>query len=384
MNNFDFETVGRIKVGNGLCDNPGEHLDVLGDFSKIAIITDKGIVGAGLLEAPLAGFRKSGKTVCVYDDVIADPPSAMVRNIASAVRTFQPDCIIGIGGGSTMDTAKVIAVLGAGSQKLENLYGFNQVKGPRLPLVLVPTTAGTGSEVTPIAVITKENGEKVGIISSLLYADLALLDPAMTLSLPRHITAATGVDAMVHAIESITSARLRNPMSDSLALIALQRLHGAIELACHEGNNLEARTQMLLGALQAGQAFANAPVGAIHALAYPIGGQFHVSHGLSNALVMPHVMRFNATEAASDYARIYDAIGLKGAMCDASKSEALIDELERICKAIGLERKLTEVGIKQENLAAMADEAITIDRLLVNNPAPMTREDIFSLYEAAL
>jgi len=384
MDRFIFETVGHIVVGEASCENLSEHLDRLGAISRVAVVTDQGIVGVGLLEKPLAALEKAGKTVFVFDGVTADPPSAMVEAAAAKVRAFGPDCIIGFGGGSTMDTAKVVALLCASDQKLDSLYGFDQAKGPRLPLVLVPTTAGTGSEVTPISVLTKDNGEKAGIISPLLFADMALLDPVLTLGLPRHITAATGVDAMVHAIEALTSARLKNPLSDSLALAALQRLHGAIERACHHGDDVQARTQMLLGALQAGQAFANAPVGAIHALAYPIGGQFHVSHGLSNALVMPHVMRFNLSEAAPIYAQIYDALGLSGAMCNASKAEALIDELERICVAIGLERRLSDVGIGADDLPAMADEGITIERLLVNNPKAMTRDDIFAIYEAAL
>ncbi len=384
MDRFIFETVGRIVVGEASCENLSEHLDSLGAISRVAVVTDQGIAGAGLLEKPLAGLEKAGKAVFVFDQVTADPPSAMVEAAAARVRAFGPDCIIGFGGGSTMDTAKVVALLCASDQKLDSLYGFDQAKGPRLPLVLVPTTAGTGSEVTPISVLTKDNGEKAGIISPLLFADMALLDPVLTLGLPRHITAATGVDAMVHAIEALTSARLKNPLSDSLALAALQRLHGAMERACHHGDDVRARTQMLLGALQAGQAFANAPVGAIHALAYPIGGQFHVSHGLSNALVMPHVMRFNLSEAAPIYAQIYDVLGLSGAMCNASKAEALIDELERICVAIGLERRLADVGIGANDLPAMADEGITIERLLVNNPKVMNRDDIFAIYEAAL
>ncbi|PHS29049.1 MAG: alcohol dehydrogenase [Robiginitomaculum sp.] len=384
MNRFVFETVGRIVVGEALCTCLSEHLDSLGAISRVAVVTDKGIVGAGLLEKPLADLKKSGKAVFVFDEVTADPPSTMVEAAAAKVRAFAPDCIIGLGGGSTMDTAKVVSLLCASDQSLDTLYGFNQALGPRLPLVLVPTTAGTGSEVTPISVLTKDNGEKAGIISPLLFADIALIDPVLTLGLPRHITAATGVDAMVHAVEALTSARMKNPLSDSLALAALQRLHGAMERACSHGDDIQARTQMLLGAMQAGQAFANAPVGAIHALAYPIGGQFHVSHGLSNALVMPHVMRFNLSEAAPIYAQIYEALGLSGAMCNASKAEALIEELERICVAIGLERHLSDVGIGANDLPAMADEGITIERLLVNNPKAMTRDDIFAIYEAAL
>ncbi len=371
-------------MGAGECASLAKHVDRLGVINRVAIVTDKGIVNAGLLSAPQTALQQAGKAVQVFDEVVADPPSTMVKAIAAKAREFAPDCVIGIGGGSTMDSAKIVALMCASDQPLEALYGFDQASGPRLPLILVPTTSGTGSEVTPISVVTRGNGEKVGVISPLLFADLALLDPELTLGLPRHISAATGIDAMVHAIEAMTSARLKNPMSDAIALIALKGLHESIERACNHGDDLDARTQMLLGALQAGQAFTNAPVGAIHALAYPIGGQFHVSHGLSNALVMPHVMRFNVSKAAGTYAQIYDALGLRGARGEGAKAQGLIEELERICEAIGLERHLEQVGIAARDLGALADEAITIERLLVNNPAMMNRDDIYHIYEAAL
>ncbi|PHS25330.1 MAG: alcohol dehydrogenase [Robiginitomaculum sp.] len=384
MNSFTFQSVPRIEVGAGTSVHLVAHLDRLGALKRVVLITDKGIVGAGLLDTPLAALKEAGKTVLVIDDIVADPPSVMVERTAAKARAFTPDCVIGFGGGSTMDTAKVVALLCASDQKLESLYGIDQARGPRLPLILVPTTAGTGSEVTPISVLTSQNGEKLGIISPHLYADMALLDPVLTLGLPRHITAATGVDAMVHAIEALTSARLKNPLSDTLALAALKRLHGAIERACNDGEDLAARNDMMLGAMQAGQAFDNAPVGAIHALAYPLGGQFHVTHGLSNALVMTPVMRFNLSEAAPIYAQIYDRLGLTGALCNAAKAEALIEELERICVAIGLERRLRQVGVTHDDIGALADEGITVERLLINNPVKMNRDNIYQIYEAVL
>ena len=384
MQAFDFQTVRQVHFGEGAAKELAQHLDGLGSFAKVLVVSDTGVTGAGLLEAPLGALQASGKKVHVFDGVCADPPCAMVEAAVRAARAFAPDCVVGIGGGSTMDTAKLVALLCATEQKLTELYGIDRAAGPRLPLVLMPTTAGTGSEVTPISVVTGEGGEKLGIVSSPLYADLALLDPVLTLSLPRAVTAATGMDAMVHAIEALTSARLKNPLSDDLGLAALRRLHGAMERVCTDGNDLEARGHMLLGAMQAGQAFANAPVGAIHALAYPVGGRFHVPHGLSNALVMAHVMRFNLPEAAPVYAHIHDALGLGGHGNDAARAGVLIDELERLCDAIGLQRRLSQVGIGADDLAAMADEAITIERLLLNNPRVMSRDDILSVYEAAL
>ncbi len=384
MKNFSFASVARIVLDEGGAQNLAGHLALLGAFERVFIVTDKGVSGAGLLEKPIKNLRAGGVQVDVYDGVQADPPHSMVLEAAQNARAFAPDCIIGFGGGSSMDTAKLVAHLCASPQHLDDLYGMDNAKGPRLPLVLLPTTAGTGSEVTCISVVTKEGGAKVGVVSPVLYADLALLDPALTASLPPHVSAATGIDAMVHAIEAMTSRHLKNPVSDMFALAALRRLHGAIERACGQESDASARADMMLGAMQAGQAFANAPVGAVHALAYPIGGLFHVSHGLSNALMLPAVMRFNAPVAAPVYAQIARHLGIYDGADDGVAATALADEMERLCQAIGLQRQLTQVGISADDLPHMAAEAIKVQRLLVNNPRDIDEAQILALYRSVL
>ena len=233
---------------------------------------------------------------------MADPPSHVVEAAVALGREKQVEAVVSIGGGSALDTAKLVAYLARSDDRLDDIYGVSLAKGQRLPLLLAPTTAGTGSEVTPIAIVTTPTTEKKGVVSPRLLPDWAILDPELTLGLPPHVTAATGIDAMVHAIEAYTSRHKKNPISDQLARQALALLSANIREVCQNGSNLEARGNMLLGSMLAGMAFANAPVAAVHALAYPIGAIFHVPHGLSNALVLMGVLRFNLPEAQALYA----------------------------------------------------------------------------------
>jgi alcohol dehydrogenase len=283
-----------------------------------------------------------------------------------------------------MDVAKLIAVLAGSEQDLNSMYGIGNVKGGRLPLVQVPTTAGTGSEVTPISIVTTGATTKMGVISPQLYADLAILDAELTVGLPPKVTAATAIDAMVHAIEAYTSKHKKNPLSDMLARQALMLLSRNIVAACEDGKNLKVRQAMMLGALLAGQAFANAPVAAVHALAYPIGGIFHVAHGLSNSLVLPHVLRFNAPEAAGLYAELAEIAAPEASGSIEARAQALIERMERIAQQVGIETRLRQVGIAESDLDRLADDAMLQTRLLVNNPREITRADARAIYAAAL
>jgi alcohol dehydrogenase len=247
----------------------------------------------------------------------------------------------------------------------------------------MPTTAGTGSEVTAVSIVTTGETTKMGVVAPQLIADLAILDAELTLGLPRAATAATGIDAMVHAIEAYTTAHLKNPISDMLAVRALQLLSQNLMRACDNGEDRGAREAMLLGAMFAGQAFANAPVAAVHALAYPIGGIFHVAHGLSNALVLPHVMKFNAPAACQLYAELADVV-LPGTTGSAeTKTAALIAHIEGLIAATGIPRTLREVGVKQTDIARMASDAMLQTRLLVNNPREVLEADAHAIYSAA-
>jgi alcohol dehydrogenase class IV len=352
--------------------------------SHALIVTDAGFLKTGLVDAPVADLRQAGIEVSLYTDVVADPPEAVVLQAVENARSKGIDLVIGLGGGSSMDVAKLIAVLVNSEQDLKSMYGIGNVRGVRLPLIQIPTTAGTGSEVTPIAIVTTGETTKMGVVAPQLYADVAILDAELTLGLPPKVTAATGIDAMVHAIEAYTTKLKKNPLSDMLARQALTLLATNLPIACEDGRNLAARQAMLLGAMLAGQSFANAPVAAVHALAYPIGGIFHVPHGLSNSLVLPHVLRFNAPAAMSLYADLAGIVAPGATGSDEARTAALIAALENLAERVGIERRLRQVGIAESDLDRLADDAMLQTRLLGNNPREVTRADAFAIYAAAL
>jgi alcohol dehydrogenase class IV len=353
---------------------------------SILFVTDPGLRKLGLCDPALASLRESGSTVTVFDAVEADPSRATLMKAVEAGRSASATGVVGFGGGSSLDVAKLAALLLGSGEDLDGAWGVGQAKGPRLPLVLAPTTAGTGSEVTPVSIITVGEEEKRGVSSAIILPDVAVLDAELTLGLPPAITAATGIDAMVHAIEAYASKNANNnPLSRMLARQALRLLGANIEKAVFEGGDVEARGAMLLGSMLAGQAFANSPVAAVHALAYPIGGAFHVPHGLSNALVLPHVLRFNAPDAAGLYAEIAaDAFpGLAHEEGAQGRCAAFIEQLADLSKRVGLQPRLRDVGIGEEHLAKMASDAMKQTRLLVNNPREVGEADALAIYRAA-
>lgn len=378
---FDFTTVASLTVSDGAVRTLGALLGERHARSRLCLVTDKFLHDSGLLDAPLASLSAAGFTVMVIDDVVADPPEDVVLACAARARHFGAQLVVGLGGGSSMDVAKLVAVLAASDQPLSDMYGVGKVRGPRLPLVQIPTTAGTGSEVTPIAIVTTGAHTKSGIVSPVLYADWAILDASLTVGLPPQATAATGIDAVVHAIEAYTSARLKNPLSDALAREALRLLTANVLKACADGSDRAARQAMLLGATLAGQAFANAPVAAVHALAYPLGGHFHVPHGLSNALVLTEVLTFNLTHAEDLYAELADCVGAPGeSPAPGDRARDFIDYIDRLIAATGIARRLRDVGVGRTDLDRLASDALEQQRLLVNNPREVTLADARAIY----
>ncbi|MFC0136004.1 alcohol dehydrogenase [Massilia eurypsychrophila] len=382
---FSFSTVPHLISQPGAAAQLGQHIRAQFPSARRAlIVTDPGFLRTGLIDASARDLEQHNLTVLIYSDVVADPPEHIVLSAVEFARQHAIDIVIGFGGGSSMDVAKLIAVLAGSGQALSQAYGIGNVTGERLPLVQVPTTAGTGSEVTNIAIVTTGATTKMGVVAPQLYADLAVLDAELTLGLPPLVTAATGIDAMVHAIEAFTSKHKKNPMSDMLARQALSLLSKNLVTACQNGANLQARQAMLLGAYFAGQAFSNAPVAAVHALAYPIGGIFHVPHGLSNSLVLPHVLRFNMPEAVDHYAEIAGIVAPHVEGSQEARAEALIAAMQQIATVTGVETTLQQVGITEGDLDRLADDAMKQTRLLGNNPREMTRADARAIYAAAL
>ncbi|WP_457089235.1 iron-containing alcohol dehydrogenase [Microvirga sp. P5_D2] len=381
MSPFTFNTVPSLIVGSGSIARLGEvAAQRLG--ARVALVTDAGLVKTGLVAQALTILEEAGIAVDVFDGVVADPPEDVVLAAVAKAKAFDARAVIGFGGGSSIDVAKLVALLVRSRETLPEIYGVGIAKGPRLPLLAIPTTAGTGSEVTPISILTTGAHEKKGVVSPLLIPDIALLDPDLTVNLPPHVTAATGIDAMVHAIEAYTSVSANNnPVSKALAREALSLLGRNIERAVHQGSDKEARAAMLLGSMLAGQAFANSPVAAVHALAYPIGGHFGVPHGLSNALVLPHVLRFNASACEDTYAELapYVFPDLEGGASAAAFAEAIAG----LCGRVGLQPRLRDVGIPQDAVPMLAEDAMKQTRLLVNNPRPVALEDARTIYEAA-
>ena len=382
MNPFSFNTTPSLRMGAGLAGELGQITrPICGD--RVLLVTDPGMMATGLVQQATDCLRAAGVEVTLFDQVQADPPEEIVLRAAQYARSATG--VIGFGGGSSLDVAKLAALLAASNQPLAEAYGIGNAQGPRLPLVLVPTTAGTGSEVTPISIVTTGASEKMGVVSPLLLPDLALLDPELTLGLPAHVTAATGIDAMVHAIEAYASVNANNnPISRALAVEALGLMGRMLLRAVQKPDDLEARTGMLLGSMLAGQAFANSPVAAVHALAYPIGGHYKVPHGLSNALVLPHVLRFNAQVAPEAYAELLPHVFPDlPAMNVAEAAMKFAQGMADLSQACGLEQGLREMGIAREVLPKLARDAMNQTRLLVNNPRPLDEAAAMQIYEAA-
>lgn len=384
MSTFTFETTprvicevdGALRLGS-LCRELGAE--------RVLLVSDPGLQRAGLLEAPMQALREAGVEVTLYSDVQADPPEASVLEAVAAGHACRAQAVIGLGGGSSLDTAKLVALLCGHEQALTDIYGINLAKGPRLPLIQVPTTAGTGSEVTAVAIVTTPSHEKKGVVSPLLYPDIALLDARLTVGLPAAVSAMTGVDAMVHAIEAYTSKHKKNVLSDGLALQALRLLGGNLDRVLAEPGDLQARSDMLLGSMLAGMAFANAPVAAVHALAYPLGGHFHVPHGLSNALVLVPVLNFNRCAAEALYAELAATV-LPGQRFDspAQACDAFIAFMTALVERMPFAQTLTQVGVTEADLDRLSDDAMKVERLLINNPRPVTWADARAIYASVL
>ncbi len=382
---FNFHSTASLIFGNETAVNSSDQIvNLLG--KNIFVITDEGLTELGLYDKIIKKLQ-SNSNINIFDKVESDPSKSTLLKAFDEAADFKSTGVLGFGGGSSMDVAKLISLLLGSNQNIDTIWGVNNAKGPRIPLVLIPTTAGTGSEVTPISIITMDDKEKKGVSSKLILPDLAILDPSLTINLPPNITASTGIDAMVHAIEAYTSINPNNnPISKMLSIEALKFLGSSIKTAVFEGHNINARSNMLFGSMLAGKAFANSPVAAVHALAYPIGGLFNISHGLSNSLVLPSVMKFNSInkETKKNYANLAPFVFKD---LDSSKSDEIvcnnfIESLESLSKELKLPYRLRDLKIPEEACQLMASEAMKQTRLLVNNPRKIEESDAFNIYKS--
>ncbi|MGI9286277.1 MAG: iron-containing alcohol dehydrogenase [Pseudomonadales bacterium] len=384
MHSFTFNTCKSIINELGALERIGE-ICLQQHIHRPLIVTDPGIVQLGMLAQLETALRDANVPFSSFTQVVADPPEAVILEALEQAKAEEADGVVGFGGGSSMDTAKLVALMVKSGETLQEIYGVEQAKGQRLPLVLIPTTAGTGSEVTAVAIVTTGETTKMGVVAPQLYPDVAVLDANLTLGLPPAITAMTGVDAMVHAIEAYTSIHKKNSYSDMLACEALKLMAANIETATHKGEVVAARQSMLLGACLAGQAFANAPVAAVHALAYPLGGHYHIPHGLSNSLVLPTVLRFNATHAETLYAELAEIVipPSEVASSTAERCNQFIAYFETLISNLKLPATLAEAEVPEADLPMLAAAAMQQQRLLINNPRPVTEADALGIYQAA-
>lgn len=352
---------------------------------RILVITDPMLEKLGLTARATEPLREKGWEVEVSTDVEPEPPLALGERLVKFTREGNFDLVVGFGGGSALDLAKLAAVLAKNEGDVAdylNLTATRSITEKGLPKILIPTTAGTGSEVTNISVLSLDSSKDV-IAHEALIADVAIVDPALTVTVPPRVTAATGVDALTHAIEAYVSVNA-SPTSDALALHAIRLMSRSIRTAVHDGENKKARTAMSHGSYIAGLAFFNAGVAGVHALAYPLGGQFHIPHGESNAVLLPYVMNYIRKSSEKRMRDIFEALGGNAAlMSDEEASYACVDELVRLVKDVGIPHTLQEFDIPESAIESLTQDGVKQKRILARSPLPLHEEDIRNVYRAA-
>jgi alcohol dehydrogenase class IV len=376
--------VGRIIAGPGSLSTIQEIPAAYG-AEKVLIITDQGVWNAGLIEKPKTILESAGFRVAVIHDTPPEPAVDQVKTIFQQAKTLEGQMIIGIGGGSAMDVAKLVSVLLTNDVSLEQLLGKTQIAHRGLPTLMVPTTAGTGSEATPNAIVlVPEEEVKIGIVNNKLIPDCVILDPMMTLNLPPAVTAATGMDALAHAIECYTSKKA-NPFSDTFALKAVGLISNSLRRAYREGQNIDARHDMLIAALFGGMCISTSGTTAVHALAYPLGGKYRMPHGLSNAVLLPHIMQFNLDAVEDRFRDIAVAMGLDVAGLTTRKAaEKMIENLYALNKDLNIPSGIAAQGVTEADLDVLVEAASKVTRLLENNPKPLAKSDMRAIYRRLL
>lgn len=379
-----FKTTAKIIFGNGAVRAVGEEAKAI-RANKALIVTDSGILNAGLSKTLEESLSGSGIDYAIFGDVEADPRIEVVKNCVETAKKEGSDLLIALGGGSSIDTAKVTSILITNKGRIENYFGTDLITKRGIPNFAIPSTSGSGSEVTPIAILSDETEKlKNGIVSSHLFPSVAVLDPELALSLPAELTASTGMDALIHAVEAYTSVNATG-MTDMLAFRAMELLYGNIRTAYANGRNLEARSKMMEGSLLAGMAFANAGVTAVHAFAYPIGAEFHIPHGVANTLMLSPVLSFNLLGNVSKFASIANIFGFSTeGLDDLSSAEIALEAVERLVDDLKLPKHLSDFGVVENDIQALAESVMKVTRILANNPRVISVEDAMEIYRAAL
>ena len=370
----------RIAFGNGCAPQCADFLAGLG-VKRVLVVSSTPVIPT--LGAVTKALKKAGLEAVFAPPVDCEPTRRLFEAVLPVAKERKIDGVLGVGGGSAIDVAKLVAALACARQQVDQIFGINLLQGRELPLVCMPTTAGTGAEVSPNAILLDEADElKKGVVSPHLVPDAAYVDPLLTVSVPPAVTAATGLDALTHCIEAYAN-KFAHPIVDAYALQGIRLISANLVRAVQNGNDLEARAAMALGSLYGGLCLGSVNTAAVHALAYPLGGRFHVAHGISNALLLPHVLRFNFSAAPGRYADISAALGVKrngSDLCAAEKGVEFLSQLSRDC---GVPQKLSELKIPRDAIPVMACAAMKVTRLLKNNLRALTESDAAGIYEAA-
>jgi alcohol dehydrogenase class IV len=370
----------RLLFGNGCAQRAVDEFAGAGR-KRLFIVTGPHVARA--TKPLVSSWRAAGLAIEVFDGVNREPEIALFEQVVTAARAFKPDGIVGLGGGSPLDTAKLVAALLDGKQPVSETFGIGNLKGRACWLACIPTTAGSGAEVSPNAVLIDEAAKvKKGVVSPHLVADLAICDPELTVSMPPGVTAATGVDALVHCIEAYAN-KAAHPTVDVYALEGVRRIGRSIEAAVKRGSDLAARADVLLGAVYGGLCLGPVNTAAVHALSSPLGGEYRIAHGVANSLLMPHVFRFNLPAMPDRYAVVALALGVAPAGSALATAEAGLARLAELSAACGIPQRLRDVGVAETNLPRLAAEALKIQRLLKNNPREVTEADALAIYRAA-
>jgi alcohol dehydrogenase class IV len=370
-----------VRLGQGVAESCAADMADAG-CGRVLVVTGAPI--RALCAGPEKALADAGCAVEVLAASEGEPSLADLADALVVARRFEADGVIGLGGGSAMDVAKLVAALADDGQTFHEAVGTDLLHPRRIPLACIPTTAGTGSEVTPIAIIEDTEAQlKKGVVSRHLVPDFAYLDPELTRSMPNGVTAATGIDALTHCIEAYAN-RFSHPVVDQWALEGVRLIGRYLERACADGDDMEARAGMLRASHLGGQCLGPVNTAAVHALAYPLGGEFHIAHGVANSLLLPHVLRFNLESAAGRYADVAEALGCNREQDDAETALKGIERIERLSETIGIERRLSAFGISHNTIPHMAAAAMTVQRLLMRNPREVTESDALAIYQAAL
>ena len=373
-----------ILAGVGASERLGQEARAIG-AKKALVVTDRGVVDSGTAKKVREILEKEGIGVEIFDPVISDPDVACLEACLEVARKGTYDLIVGVGGGSPMDIASLTSIMLTNPGTVYDYFGVNIIKHPGIPTILIPTTAGTGAEATPNAILTDTREKlKKAVVSPYILPKVAIIDPLLTLSMPPAVTSSSGIDALTHAIESYTSNNA-TMMTDLFAKEAIILIGRSLLTAVANGNNVEARHDMAMGSLYAGISLANAGVTAVHALAYPLGGQFNVAHGIANGLLLPYVMEFNALGNIPKFAQVAQFLGERvESMTLLNQAHLASKAVKAIYRNLKIPQSLTELNVPKEAIPGMAKAAMNSTRLMVNNPRSMTAEDIEKIYYNAL